>query len=36
VVVLAAVAFAGVLVAVVRSGEVQRLLTGIIQDALTS
>ncbi|PZE75136.1 DUF4244 domain-containing protein, partial [Curtobacterium sp. MCBD17_019] len=35
VVVLAAVAFAGVLVAVVRSGAVQSLLSGIISDALS-
>ncbi|PZE85037.1 DUF4244 domain-containing protein [Curtobacterium sp. MCBD17_032] len=35
VVILAAVAFAGVLVAVMRSGEVQALLTDLVRTALT-
>jgi Flp pilus assembly pilin Flp len=35
VVILAAVAFAGVLVAVMRSGEVQALLTELVRSALT-
>ncbi|PYY40769.1 MULTISPECIES: DUF4244 domain-containing protein [unclassified Curtobacterium] len=35
VVILAAVAFAGVLVAVMRSGEVQALLTELVRTALT-
>ncbi|KQO62246.1 DUF4244 domain-containing protein [Curtobacterium sp. Leaf261] len=35
VVILAAVAFAGVLVAVMRSGEVQALLVGIVRGALS-
>ncbi|PYY36044.1 DUF4244 domain-containing protein [Curtobacterium sp. MCJR17_055] len=35
VVILAAVAFAGVLVAVMRSGEVQVLLTELVRTALT-
>jgi hypothetical protein len=34
VVILAAVAFAGVLVAVMRSGEIQSLLTGLVRGAL--
>ncbi|ROP60312.1 DUF4244 domain-containing protein [Curtobacterium sp. ZW137] len=36
VVILAAVAFAGVLVAVMRSGEVQSILTELVRGALTS
>ncbi|QKS14724.1 DUF4244 domain-containing protein [Curtobacterium sp. Csp1] len=36
VVILAAVAFAGVLVAVMRSGEVQQILTDLVRGALTS
>lgn len=36
VVILAAVAFAGVLVAVMRSGEVQAILTDLVRGALTS
>lgn len=36
VVILAAVAFAGVLVAVMRSGEVQQILTDLVHGALTS
>ncbi|MGN7190928.1 MULTISPECIES: DUF4244 domain-containing protein [unclassified Curtobacterium] len=35
VVILAAVAFAGVLVAVMRSGEVQQILTDLVRGALT-
>ncbi|MDN3478228.1 MULTISPECIES: DUF4244 domain-containing protein [unclassified Curtobacterium] len=35
VVILAAVAFAGVLVAVMRSGEVQAILTDLVRTALT-
>jgi hypothetical protein len=35
VVILAAVAFAGVLVAVMRSGEVQSILTELVRSALT-
>ncbi|PZE68159.1 DUF4244 domain-containing protein [Curtobacterium sp. MCBD17_021] len=35
VVILAAVAFAGVLVAVMRSGEVQAILTELVRSALT-
>lgn len=35
VVILAAVAFAGVLVAVMRSGEVQAILTDLVRGALT-
>lgn len=35
VVILAAVAFAGVLVAVMRSGEVQAILTELVRNALT-
>jgi Flp pilus assembly pilin Flp len=35
VVILAAVAFAGVLVAVMRSGEVQTILTELVRSALT-
>lgn len=36
IVILAAVAFAGVLVAVMRSGEVQQILTDLVRGALTS
>lgn len=36
VVILAAVAFAGVLVAVMRSGEVQAILTDLVRGALAS
>ncbi|MCA5923454.1 DUF4244 domain-containing protein [Curtobacterium oceanosedimentum] len=36
VVILAAVAFAGVLVAVMRSGEVQTILTDLVRGALSS
>ncbi len=36
VVILAAVAFAGVLVAVMRSGEVQQILTDLVRGALSS
>jgi hypothetical protein len=35
IVILAAVAFAGVLVAVMRSGEIQSLLIGIVRGALS-